>query len=181
MQFQLHDQETAPESSKPLLADSLTSFGMIPNLHAVMAESPAVLQSYQFLHDQFQKTSFNAEELTVIWQTINVEHECHYCVPAHTGIANMMNVDADITEALRNCTTLPSSKLQTLHETTLELVRERGRLSESTLTEFAEAGYEQRHLLEIILGLSQKVLSNYINHLSNTPIDKAFQAFAWQR
>lgn len=180
MQFQLHNQETAPENSKPLLEDSLKSFGMIPNLHAVMAESPAVLKSYQLLHEQFQKTSFDAEELTVIWQTINVEHECHYCVPAHTGIANMMNVDTNITEALRNGTELPSTKLQTLHETTLELVRERGRLCESTLTAFAEAGYEQRHLLEIILGLSQKVLSNYINHLSNTPIDKAFEAFSWK-
>jgi len=180
MQFQLHNQETAPENSKPLLEDSLKSFGMIPNLHAVMAESPAVLKSYQLLHEQFQKTSFDAEELTVIWQTINVEHECHYCVPAHTGIANMMDVDTDITEALRNGTELPSTKLQTLHETTLELVRERGRLCESTLTAFTEAGYEQRHLLEIILGLSQKVLSNYINHLSNTPIDKAFEAFSWK-
>ena len=181
MQFQLHNQETAPETSKPLLANSLKAFGMIPNLHAVMAESPAVLESYQVLHEQFQKTSFNADELTVVWQTINVEHECHYCVPAHTGIANMMNVDANITEALRNGTELPSKKLQVLHETTLAMVRERGNLSEVVLSSFSEAGYEQRHLLEIILGLSQKIMSNYINHLANTPIDKAFEEFSWQR
>ncbi|OUR95965.1 carboxymuconolactone decarboxylase [Gammaproteobacteria bacterium 42_54_T18] len=181
MKFKLHNQETAPEASKPLLADSLQAFSMIPNLHAVMAESPAVLESYQVMHELFQKTSFNADELTVVWQTINVEHECHYCVPAHTGIANMMKVDANITDALRNGTELPSKKLQALHETTLELVRERGNLREDTLSSFSEAGYEQRHLLKIILGLSQKVMSNYINRLSNTPIDTAFKEFSWQR
>jgi NADH:ubiquinone oxidoreductase subunit F (NADH-binding) len=44
--------------------------------------------------------------LTVVWQSINVEHACHYCVPAHTGIAAMMKVDEAITEALRNETAL---------------------------------------------------------------------------
>jgi AhpD family alkylhydroperoxidase len=40
--------------------------------------------------------------MTVVWQAINVENECHYCVPAHTGIAKMMKVSDDITQALRN-------------------------------------------------------------------------------
>ena len=45
-------------------------------------------------HRLFQhETSFDKDELTVVWQTINVEHACHYCVPAHTGIAKMMKVD----------------------------------------------------------------------------------------
>jgi len=41
-----------------------------------------------------------------------------------------------------------------------------------------EIGYEKRQLLEIILGVSQKVMGNYVNHLAETPVDKAFQKFA---
>ncbi|MFT5690841.1 MAG: alkylhydroperoxidase family enzyme [Oceanicoccus sp.] len=181
MTFQLHTIESAPEESQALLSDSLKAFGMIPNLHAVMAESPAVLESYKILHKKFQGTSFNNDELTVIWQTINVENNCHYCVPAHTGIAKMMKVDDNINEALRNRRELPTEKLQQLHETTLELVRERGILSKKTQNAFFEAGYENRHLLEIVLGVSQKVLSNYINHLADTPVDEAFEAFTWHK
>ena len=55
---------------------SVKSFGMLPNLHGVLSESPELLEAYKMLHDSFQKTSFNSEELTVVWQTINVEHEC---------------------------------------------------------------------------------------------------------
>lgn len=154
---------------------------MIPNLHAVMAESPGVLKSYKFLHQQFQESNFNADEITVIWQTINVEHECHYCVAAHTGIANIMKVDAAITDALRQRSEMPTSKLQVLHKTTLELVRERGYLSESSQAAFFEAGYDNQQLLDIVLGISQKVLSNYINHLAVTPVDKAFEAFVWNK
>lgn len=179
MKYKLHTQETAPADSQPLLDKSLKAFGMIPNLHAVMATAPAVLEAYQDLHRLFQQTSFDADELTVVWQTVNVEHECHYCVAAHTAIAHMMNVDGAITEALRNRSALPTAKLQTLHSTTLALVRNRGRLSEEEIAAFAETGYGPQQMLEIVLGISQKVLSNYVNHLAHTLVDKPFEAFAW--
>ncbi|UTW12876.1 carboxymuconolactone decarboxylase family protein [Marinobacterium rhizophilum] len=179
--FTLHTLESAPADSKPLLENSLKSFGMIPNLHAVMAEAPGLLEGYQLLHGFFQNTSFDNEELTVVWQTINVEHECHYCVPAHTGIAHMMKVDPALTDALRNRTAMPTEKLQVLHDTTLAMVRSRGRLSEAEMAAFFAAGYAQRQLLEIILGLSQKVMSNYVNHIASTPVDPAFEQFAWEK
>ncbi len=177
MDFKLHTKETAPAGSQPLLENSLKSFGMIPNLHAVMAEAPAVLEAYQNLHTLFQNTSFNADELTVVWQTINVEHECHYCIPAHTGIAHMMKVDTSIIEALRNKTELPSERLEVLRTTTLAIVRNRGHIDAEDLKAFVAVGYGNKQVLEIILGLAQKVMSNYINHLADTPVDDAFKKF----
>jgi len=177
-EFTLYTAENAPEESKPLLADSVAAFGMLPNLHAVMAEAPTLLKGYQVLHELFQNTSFNAEELTVVWQTINVEHECHYCVPAHSAIAASMNVDQDIVDALVNKTPLADAKLETLRETTLAMTRERGVISDEQIEKFFAAGYGQQQLLEIIVGLSQKVMSNYTNHLANTPVDEPFKKFA---
>lgn len=177
MNFEMYTKDNAPEASKPLLEDSLKVFGFVPNLHGVMAEVPGMLSTYKDLHNAFQATSFDAEELTVVWQTINVEHECHYCVPAHTGIAHMMKVDEKIINALINRTELPTKKLQVLHETTLLLVRNRGHLSEAEKNTFFDAGYEKRNLLEIVLGLTQKVMSNYVNHLAETPVDEPFKPY----
>ncbi|MFT4831633.1 MAG: alkylhydroperoxidase family enzyme [Psychroserpens sp.] len=179
--FKIHTIDSAPENSKPLLENSMKSFGMIPNLHGVLAESPGILEAYQMLHSLFENSSFNNDELTVVWQTINVEHGCHYCVPAHTGIAHMMKVDEAITEALRNRTAMPNDKLQTLHEFTLSIVRNRGIVTDLETEAFYAAGYNKRQLLEIILGLSQKVLSNYVNHIAETPVDKAFEKFTWKK
>lgn len=179
--FKLHTFETAPEPSKALLKKSEAAFGRVPGLHAVMAESPELLEGYQVLHTLFQNTSFNADELTVVWQTINVEHECHYCVPAHTGIAKAMSVSDDISNALRDETPLPSPKLEALRDFTLAMVRQRGEVDEKTLDTFYAAGYEQKHVLEIILGLAQKVMSNYTNHIAKTPVDKVFQPLAWTK
>ena len=177
----LHTIETAPEGSKPLLEKSIKGFGMIPNLHGVMAESPGLLEGYQTLHKLAQDSAFDAEELTVVWQTINVEHACHYCVPAHTFIANAMKVDPALTEALRNRAAMPTAKLQALQDTTLAIVRNRGHLTAEEKDAFFAAGFETRHLLDIVLILSQKVMSNYVNHIAETPVDAPFAEFSWEK
>lgn len=177
--FMLHDLESAPLQSRPLLEKSMNSFGMIPNLHAVMAEAPDVLDAYQRLHGLVLNCSLSDDEKTVVWQTINVEHECHYCVPAHTGIANMMGIDEAITNALRNREPLADTKLEALRQFTLSVVRERGKVSKADLDAFIQAGYGTRQMMEVILIVSQKVMSNYINHMAETPVDTAFAKFAW--
>ena len=179
--LKVHTIESAPEASKPLLEASQKAYGMIPGLHGVLAAAPGILEGYQKLHELFVNTSFNEEELTVVWQAINAEHACHYCVPAHTGIAHMMKVDNDIIESLRNETPLTNPKLESLRTFTLSLVRNRGNVSQADLEAFYTAGYGEQQVLEIILGLSQKVISNYTNHIANTPVDAAFQKFAWSK
>ena len=173
----IHSRESAPEASRPFLDNSVKNFGVIPGLHGIMAESPELLETYQLLHKKFQETSFDAEELTVVWQTINVEHNCHYCVPAHAAIAKNMKVDDALTAALRNKQPMPTTKLQALHDMTLTIVRQRGVVSEEEVSAFYAAGYSSKQLLEIILGLAQKVMSNYVNHLADTPLDERFRPF----
>jgi len=179
--LKIHNTETAPEGSKQLLEKSQKAYGMIPGLHGVLAGAPKILEAYQTLHQLFTETSFNEEELTVVWQTINVEHECHYCVPAHTGIAKGMKVNDAITEALRNETPLENSKLEVLRNMTLAIVRNRGHVTQQDLDTFYAAGYEEKQVLEIILGLSQKTISNYVNHIANTPLDAPFEKFTWSK
>lgn len=179
--LKIHNIETAPEGSKALLENSQRAFGRIPGLHGVLAGAPKILEAYQTLHGLFTQTSFNEEELTVVWQTINVEHACHYCVPAHTGIAKMMKVDDTITEALRNETPLENPKLEALRNMTLTIVRNRGHITQENLNAFYAAGYDEQQLLEILLGLSQKTISNYVNHIASTPVDAGFKQFAWSK
>lgn len=46
---------------------------------------------------------------------------------------------------------------------------------------FLDAGFTKRQMLEVILGVSQKVMSNYTNHLANTPVDAPFRTFDRQK
>lgn len=176
--FTLHTPQSAPDESKSLLDNSFKAFGMIPNLHAVMAESPQLLQAYQSVHNLFSNCSLDKNELTIVWQTINKAHNCQYCIPAHSAVAQMLGADPAIDDAIRNDKPLPNEKLETLRKITLAMVEQRGVLDGIQLDKFYSAGYKKRQLLDIILGISQKVMSNYTNHIANTPMDEPFQKFA---
>jgi alkylhydroperoxidase family enzyme len=180
-EFTLHTEESAPEASKPLLAKEKKTYGMIAGLAAVMAEAPGLLEAYKVVGDLFKNSSFDEDELTVVWQTVNVEHECHYCVPAHTWIANSMGVSEDISDALRNETPLPNARLEALRTFTLSVVLNRGNVDDKAVQAFLDAGFTKRQILEVILGVSQKVMSNYTNHFANTPVDAPFMKFDWQK
>jgi len=35
-------------------------------------------------------------------------------------------------------------------------------------------GYDNRHVLNVVMTLSQKIMSNYINHIAKKPLDGRF-------
>jgi len=179
--FTLHDLDSAPEGSKPLLEKFLSDFGRIIGFYGMLAESPEALRGYKALSDAFDDSTLSDDEKTVVWQAINVEHECHYCVPAHTSMAKAMKVSDELNDALRDENPLPNSKLEALRDFTLILVRNRGHATDAEIKAFLDAGYTRQNILEVVLGISEKVLSNYVNHLTKTPIDKEFDRFAWSR
>jgi uncharacterized peroxidase-related enzyme len=177
----LPDKDAIPAESQVLLDQLEKGIGMVPNFHAMLAVSPQALKAYMTLHQLVTETDFDADEVTVVWQTINVEHACHYCVPAHTAVANGMGVDQDITDALRNESPLANAKLEALRQFTLLVVRNRGNVPKADVDSFKAAGFTDRSITDVVLVLSQKVMSNYLNHMADTPVDDAFAPFAWSK
>ncbi len=180
-QFTIHTQETAPAAAKPLLDRSLKTIGFVPALYGVLAEAPKALEAYQTLGTLFSETSLSTTEQHVVWLTINYENDCGYCVPVHTGLAKRDAVPNDVIEALRDGTPIADPKLEALRTFTVQVVQKRGWLTDDDVQAFLAAGYTQQQILEVILGLSHKVISNYTNHVAKTPVDAVFKKFAWKK
>jgi AhpD family alkylhydroperoxidase len=179
--FKIHDENTAPETSKPILAQARESFGMIPNLERVMAEAPALLGGYVYLWQLFDTTSLSAIERQVVYQTANFENECEYCVPWHTKLAQMSGMPEAEIEALRQGSGLSDSRLEALRRFTRTLIVERGKATANDLKEFSSAGYNNQQALEVILGIAIKVMSNYTNSIADTPLDPEVEKLRWKK
>lgn len=180
-EFTLHNVESAPEASKERLATAKTQLGFIPNLWAIQAEAPALLEGYQALGAIFDKSSLTPTERQIVLITASFENECTYCVAAHTGIAKSQKVPEDVIEAVRNGSPIGDPKLEALHRFTRPVVQGRGWVSDEATRTFLEAGYGRQQLLEVILGVAFKTMSNYTNHFADTPLDGAFKGFAWAK
>jgi uncharacterized peroxidase-related enzyme len=179
-QFKLHTLETAPEGSKEILAAALKQNGFIPNLYGMMAESPELLNAYRQMSAIFEETSLSPIEKNIVWLTVSYQNSCHYCMAIHSMVAKMYKLTDEMIEALRTNQPLTDAKLEAFRQFTGLLVKKRGWATEEEIDNFLAAGYTRKNVLELIVGIGQKTISNYVNHLVHTPPDKQTEGFKWK-
>ena len=175
----VHTTETAPAPATEMLGEIERAYGFIPNLYGVFAESPAALRAYMILGKIFDESSFSVTERQLIILAASRFNECRYCIAAHTVVAGMQKVPTDVVEAIREDRPISDSRLQALRAFTTAVVEKRGWVSDEDVSTFVAAGYSKAQILEVILGVSFKTLSNYTNHIANTPLDDEFTQKAW--
>ena len=178
--FTLHTIESAPEASQSLLRGARSKLGFVPNLYATLAESPPALVAYLNLADLLSETALTPVEQQVLALAVSAENGCAYCVAAHSTLArHLVQVPGAIVDALRDGHALDDERLEALRRFAEAVVRERGEVRGEILSDFLAAGYTHRHVIEVVLGVAMKTLSNYANHLFETPVDAAFKAETW--
>ena len=100
---------------------------------------------------------------------------------AHSVLADMARMPEQTVSELRQEKALSEPKLDALRNFTLSVLEHRGWVPEADITSFKDAGYDQRHLLEVLTIVAQKTLSNYFNHIAQTPLDEMFKGRAWEK
>lgn len=173
--------ENADPRAKSVLEKAKASVGFIPNMYAGMANSPGLLQTYLDGYGAFRAHSgFTPAEQEVVFLTISRENGCDYCMAAHSMIAEKVSkVNTDVLRALRSGSGITDPRLAALSTFTSHMFTTRGRPAAANLKAFLGAGYNEAQVLEIVLALAVKTLSNYANHVNNPKVDDAFAAYAW--
>lgn len=179
MKFDVYSIDNAPEKSRATLEGVKQAYGFVPNLFGVFAESPAAVQAYAAIGKALQSAGLNVVEQQVVFLSVSAENGCKYCVAAHSTIAKGAKMPDEILAALRSQDDLPDARLQALAAFTRAVVKNRGWVPEADLQAFVDAGFERRHVLDVLTIMAMKTLSNYTNHIAETPLDDAFSAQAW--
>jgi uncharacterized peroxidase-related enzyme len=182
MKSPLVELATADEVQKNLLDTAKKENKMIPNMYKAMANSPALLDTYMHGYRKFKADGiFSPAEQEVVFLTISAENQCTYCMGAHSLLADTVaKVPVEVTEAIRSNKEIPQEKFRVLSEFTSVMVNQRGMPSEDDVQKFFKAGYTEKHILSIILAISVKTISNYVNHVFETELDSVFKAREWK-
>jgi len=177
--FELLDSTTAPAASAEMLEGVKKAWGFVPNLNRVLAASPAATEAYATLWGISEKTSFTPQERHIAYLAIIYENECTYCMAGHTNLSKMAKVaEADI-YAIREGRELDDPKLEALRSFAAKVTRHRGVVSEADVAAFKAAGYTNQSVLDILVLAATKLISNYTNHLADTPIDPFMKGVEW--
>lgn len=177
--FVIHTTDSAPEDARPILEQVDDDLGFVPNLYGGMADAPPVLHAYLELDEHFKRTGLTSLQRTIVMLAASRANECEYCIAAHSAELSETGYPVDQIENLRNARSLSDGKLEALRTFTQRVVESRGHPTDEDIAAFLDAGFERPQVLEVVLGVSMKTLSNYVNHIADTPLDEQFADFAW--
>lgn len=157
-------------STNQALFDSLhKGLGFVPNLYATLAHSETALGTYLAL--QSAKSSLNAKEREVINLVVSQFNDCEYCLAAHTALGKMHGFsDAQIIEIRRGGASF-DPKLDALARVVRSAVSNRGRIDATALERFHAVGYANGHLVDALVIVGDKTITNYLHAATQIPID----------
>ena len=180
LDLEMKTVDTAAPEAAEMLRTAKARLGFVPNMYAQMANDPAILGGYMQSYDAFRATGgFTPAEQEVVFLTISRLNGCHYCIAAHSMIADKRaGLSAESLRALREGKRLPDPRLDALAQFVAAMVTGRGDPGPAALAAFQDAGFLPRHALSVVLAMACKTFSNSVNHLAGTELDAAFRPWA---
>ena len=167
--FNVPKREEVSENNQAIFDNLKGKLGFVPNLYATYAYSDTALENY--LNFSGAKTSLSAKEREAVNLAVSEVNECFYCLSAHTAIGKMNGFnDAQILE-LRAGEASFDNKLDALAKLARNLTENRGHADENVVENFLNAGYDKGNLVDTIVQVGEKTISNYIHSTTQIPID----------
>lgn len=146
--------------------------GFVPNLYAYFAKNETALSDYLSL--QNRKSTLRAKEREVINLVTSQINGCRYCQSAHTVLGKMNGFTDEQVLEIRKGEASFDSKLDALAKFTVSVVENRGRATEESKDAFFEAGYNEANMIDVVIVIGDKIISNYIHNLTGFEIDFPF-------
>ncbi len=157
------------ENNQTIFDNLQKGLGFVPNLYAYYAKNETALGDY--LAMQNRKSTLKAKEREVINLVTSQINDCRYCQSAHTVLAKMNGFTDEQVIELRKGSASFNPKLDALVKFTASVVENRGKASEESKEGVFVAGYTEANLIDVVIIIGDKIISNYIHNLTVFPID----------
>lgn len=167
--FTVPTRDDVSENNKAIFDMMTKNFGMVPNLYATFALNDTALADYLTL--QNRKSTLRVKEREIINLVVSQVNECRYCLGAHTAMGKLAGfTDEQILEIRRAQITF-DDKFNALASFVKETTVNRGKPSEHTKDAFFAAGYTKANLVDVMIVIGDKTISNYLHGVTDIPVD----------
>jgi len=167
--FTVPTKADVSENNQALFNNLEKGLGQVPNLYAYLAKNETALGDYLTL--QNRKSNLKAKEKEIVNLVVSQVNECDYCLAAHTLIGKMNGFTDDQVLEIRSGHASFDSKFNALAEFVKETTLNRGKASQNAINNLFEAGYNEATLIDIIILIGDKTVTNYLHRTTQLPID----------
>lgn len=167
--FSIPTREEVSENNQAIFDNLQKALGFVPNLYAYYAKNETALADYLAL--QNRKSTLKAKEREVINLVVSQVNECKYCLSAHTLIAKSNGFNEDQILEIRTGKARFDSKLNALAQFAKSVAENKGKVASTVLDLFFQEGYTEANLIDTIIIIGDKTISNYIHNVTDFAID----------
>lgn len=167
--FNVPTREEVNTSNQAIFDNLNKALGFVPNLYATYAHSETALENYLNLSNA--KTSLSAKEKEAVNLAVSEVNGCIYCLSAHTAIGKMNGFTDEQILELRAGHASFDTKLNALANLAKNVTENRGKTDQDVIDNFLSAGYNKGNLVDTIVLVGDKTISNYIHSTTQVPVD----------
>ena len=161
--------EQVSPANQALFDNLKKALTFVPNLYATFAHSETALSTYLTL--QNAKSSLSQKAREVINLAVSEVNGCQYCLAAHTVIGKMIGLtDAQILE-IRSGRASFDTRLDALAQLARSITQKRGHADPVLVEAFFAAGWNEANLVDAIVVIGDKTISNYLHATTQIPVD----------
>jgi len=168
-EFTVPTRGDVSENNQQVFDGLQKGLGFVPNLYAYFAKSETALADY--LAFQNRKSTLRAKEREVINLVVSQVNGCRYCQSAHTVLGKMNGFSDEQVIELRKGSASFDAKLDALVKFAKSATENKGRVSQESKDAFFAAGYTEGNLVDVVIVIGDKIISNYIHNLTSFEID----------
>ncbi len=169
VQFNVPTRAEVSANNQAIFDKLQGTLGFVPNLYATFAYSDTALGDYLTL--QNRKSSLKAREREIINLVVSEVNDCAYCKAAHTALGKMNGFSEDQILEIRSGSALFDAKYDALAKFVQDVTISRGKPSTESVDQLFEAGYTKEQLVDTLVIIGDKIVSNYLHGITNIPID----------
>lgn len=166
----IQNVESASGSNKDIFAALQKGLGMVPNMTRVMANSPAVLQSYAQFTGAMGTAKLSPQIREQIALLTAESNACTYCLSAHSVLGRMAGLNQAQIDGARK---LESSDPRTFAALTFAqaVIDTRGGIVEGDLKAVRAAGFSDAEIAEIVAAVALNFFTNFFNRAFDVDVD----------
>lgn len=169
IKFDVPQREQMSSDNLPVYDTIVNTIGFMPNLFATLGLSNNGLNRY--ISFQNANSSLNNKEKEAINLIVSEVNECNYCRAAHTTIGKMNGFSDDQALEIRSGQVTFDKKLNVLVKLSKNIVDTHGKVGTKYLDLFFNEGYDKGHLVDLIIQIGEKTITNYLHNITQVPID----------
>jgi uncharacterized peroxidase-related enzyme len=167
--FTVPTRSEVSENNQTLFDALQKNLGFVPNLYATFALNESALVDYLTL--QNRKSTLKAKEREIINLVVSQVNECAYCLAAHTALGKMNGFSEEQILEIRRGGASFDAKFDALAKFVKATALHRGKPAPEATTQLFSAGYTQANLIDILIVIGDKIISNYLHGVTQIPVD----------